>query len=286
MIFSLSVDLDGLGCYAAIHGLSASLDDRALRAVPEVALGRFCELFDELKIRATFFAIGREVQFAPAALREAARAHEIGSHSFAHDYALSRLPPAEIAQDLARCEEALAAAGVAKPRGFRAPGYTLSAALIDAVRERGYLYDSSILPSPAYYAAKAAAIVAYALRGRRSQSILGEPSQLFARRGPQRRRGLRELPVATSPLLRVPVIGTVVLALPRAARWGAAGGHFNLELHGIDLLDASDVPAPIAAAQPGLRMPAAEKVKRLRALIQALPGESCTLEEAARRLLP
>ena len=286
MIFSLSVDLDGLGCYAAIHGLSASLDDRALRAVPEVALGRFCELFDQLKIRATFFAIGREVQFAPAALREAARAHEIGSHSFAHDYALSRLPPAEIAQDLARCEEALAAAGVAKPRGFRAPGYTLSAALIDAVRERGYLYDSSILPSPAYYAAKAAAIVAYALRGRRSQSILGEPSQLFARRGPQRRRGLRELPVATSPLLRVPVIGTVVLALPRAARWGAAGGHFNLELHGIDLLDASDVPAPIAAAQPGLRMPAAEKVKRLRALIQALPGESCTLEEAARRLLP
>lgn len=286
MIFSLSVDLDGLGCYAAIHGLSASLDDRALRAVPEVALGRFCELFDELKIRATFFAIGREVQFAPAALREAARAHEIGSHSFAHDYALSRLPPAEIAQDLARCEEALAAAGVAKPRGFRAPGYTLSAALIDAVRERGYLYDSSILPSPAYYAAKAAAIVAYALRGRRSQSILGEPSQLFARRGPQRRRGLRELPIATSPFLRVPVIGTVVLALPRAARWGAAGGHFNLELHGIDLLDASDVPAPIAAAQPGLRMPVTEKVKRLRALIQALPGESCTLEEAARRLLP
>jgi hypothetical protein len=82
------------------------------------------------------------------------------------------------------------------------------------------------------------------------------------------------------------VIGTVVLALPRTARWGWAGGHFNLELHGIDLLDGSDVPAPIAAAQPGLRMPAAEKVKRLRELLQSLPGEACTLEEAARRLLP
>jgi hypothetical protein len=74
--------------------------------------------------------------------------------------------------------------------------------------------------------------------------------------------------------------------LPRTARWGAAGGHFNLELHGIDLLDASDVPAPIAAVQPGLRMPATEKVRRLREVIGSLPGEACTLEEAARRLLP
>jgi hypothetical protein len=154
------------------------------------------------------------------------------------------------------------------------------------VRERGYLYDSSLLPSPPYYAAKAAAIFSYALRGRRSLSILGGALQLFARRGPQLWRGLRELPIATTPGLRVPVIGTVVLALPRTARWGFSGGHFNLELHGIDLLDRSDVPVPIASAQPGLRLPAAEKVKRLRELLGSLPGEPCTLEEAARRLLP
>jgi len=97
---------------------------------------------------------------------------------------------------------------------------------------------------------------------------------------------LRELPVATMPLLRVPVIGTVVQAAPWTARWGAAGGHLNLELHGIDLLDASDVPPEIAAVQPGLRMPAAEKVTRLRALLRSLPGEARTLEQAARTLLP
>jgi hypothetical protein len=286
VIFSVSVDLDGLGCYAAIHGLEIALDDGALRAVPEVALGRFCELFAELKIRATFFCIGREVHFAPETLREASLSHEMASHSFAHDYALSRRSPAEIDQDLLRGEEALAAAGIAKPRGFRAPGYTLSPALLDAVRERGYLYDSSLLPSPPYYAAKVAALAAYALRGRRSHSILGNPLQLFARRGPHLRRALRELPIATTPLLRAPVIGTVVLALPGAARWGFAGGHLNLELHGIDLLDKSDVPAPIAAAQPGLGMAAVEKVQRLRALLRSLPGEACTLEEAAKRLLP
>ena len=285
-LFSVSVDLDGLGCYAAIHGLPGALSDAALRAVPEVALSRFCELFAALKLKATFFAIGREVQYAPARLREAAGEHEIGSHSFAHDYALSRRSQREMVQDLVQCEEALLGAGIEKPRGFRAPGYTLSPKLIDAVRELGYLYDSSLLPSPPYYAAKALVLLSYAVRGRRSHSILGAPGQLFARRGPHLRRGLRELPVATTPFLRAPAIGTVVLAWPRMARRGAAGGHFNLELHGIDLLDASDVPPAIAAAQPGLKTPASEKMRRLRELLGSLPGEGCSLEDAARRLLP
>src|SRR5439155_693959 len=127
----------------------------------------------------------------------------------------------------------------------------------------------------------------------RSASILGGVGQLFAQRGPHRRQGVRELPIATLPLLRAPVIGTLVLGVwdglaSALARAGAAGGHFNLELHGIDALDTSDVPAEIAAVQPGLRVPAAEKLRRLRSLVGALRGrgEPCTLEQAALRLLP
>jgi len=252
-----------------------------------VALSRFCELFDALRVRATFFAVGREVAYAPQALRKAAAGqHEIASHSHDHDYALSRRPAAQIAEDLQRCEDALAAAGVARPRGFRAPGYTISPALLEAVKARGYAYDSSLLPSPPYYLAKAAVMAGYSLRGRESRSILGTPAQLFSRRGAHRRSGVRELPVATLPLLRVPVIGTTVLAAPWLARGGFARGHLNLELHGIDALDASEVPAEIAAAQPGLREKASAKLARLRALLAALPGEDCTLEEAATRLLP
>ncbi len=287
MLWSVSVDLDGLGCYAAIHGLPLKLDDGALRAVPEAALLRFCELFDSLRVAATFFAIGGEIGYAPQTLKKAfAQGHEIGSHSFAHDYALSRRPAAEIARDLMKCEEALAAAGLPQPRGFRAPGYTLSRPLLETVRARGYAYDSSLLPSPLYYAAKACAVAWHALRGRKSQSIVGPPAQLFGRRGPHRRQGVRELPVATLPLLRFPVIGTFVLEAPWLARGGFAGGHLNLELHGIDALDASDVPREIAEAQPGLRTPAREKLQRLGKLLDSLPGESSTLEQAALRLLP
>jgi peptidoglycan/xylan/chitin deacetylase (PgdA/CDA1 family) len=287
VIWSVSVDLDGLGCYAAIHGLSLRLDERAQRAVPELAVQRFCELFAALGVHATFFVIGRDAGIAPARLRAAAGAgHEIASHSYAHDYALSRRTREEIAQDLALAERAIEDACGSRPRGFRAPGYTLSPELLDAVRERAYAYDSSLLPSPPYYAAKAAALAVYALRGRRSQSILGGLRQLFAPRGPHRRRGVRELPVATLPGLRAPVIGTTVLPFPWLARRAFAGGHLNLELHGIDALDATDVPEEIAAAQPGLRMRAAEKLRRLRRVLETLPGDHRTLEAAAIQLLP
>jgi len=288
-IWSVSADLDGLGLYAAIHGLRLTLSDAALRAVPEVAVQRLCEAFAEVK--ATFFVIGSEASIAPQALRRAAaRGHEIGSHSFAHDYAMSRWPREEIARDLEKADIAIESATGAKPRGFRAPGYTLSGALLDEVRSRGYAYDSSLLPSPPYYAAKAA-VMARALG--RSASILGGVGQLFARRGPHLRRGVRELPIATLPVLRAPVIGTVVLGAgdalaARLAGWSFAGGHFNLELHGTDALDASDVPAGIAAVQPGLRVPASEKLRRLRSLLRSLHerAECCTLEQAALRLLP
>lgn len=263
------------------------LDDRALRAVPELALQRLCDLFEALRVRGTFFVIGREAGIAPSSLKSAAGAgHEIASHSHAHDYALSRHKREEIARDLALAERAIVDACGQKPRGFRAPGYTISASLLDAVRDRGYAYDSSLLPSPPYYAAKAAALAVYALRRRRSESILGGVGQLFAPRRPHRRRGVRELPVATLPVLRAPVIGTTVLPLPWLARAGSAGGHLNLELHGIDVLDHSDVPPAIAAVQPGLRMRAAEKLRRLRGLLESLPGEHRTLHDAAIQLLP
>lgn len=298
-LFSVSVDLDGLGCYAAVHGLpEASLDERALRAVPEVALGRFAELFGGLGLRATFFAIGRELEEVPgaaAALAGAARAgHEVGSHSWAHDYALAKRAPAEIDADLARCDEVIERATGRAPRGFRAPGYTLSKALLGSLRRRGYLYDSSLLPSPPYYAAKAVALGLHRLAGRRSSSILGGIGQLFGRRGPHRLSGVRELPIATLPFLRGPVIGTVALAAPARlaqalARAAFAQGHLNLELHGIDLLDATDGPSPrLARLQPGLRLPAAVKARRLRALLAGLlrDCEACTLQQAAERLLP
>src|SRR2546423_14255111 len=107
-----------------------------------------------------------------------------------------------------------------------------------------------MLTSPTYNAAKAAALAVSALRGRGSQSILGGIGQLFAARRAHRRRGVRELPVATLPFLRAPVIGSTVLPFPWLAQRAFAGGPPDLEFPGIDALDARDVPGASAAGPP------------------------------------
>ena len=94
--------------------------------------------------------------------------------------------------------------------------------------------------------------------------------------------------------MRAPVIGTLLAAVPGVvgaalARVASGSGHFNLELHAIDALDATDgVPRDLASAQAGLGTPAAVKLGRLRSVLLALRlrAEVCTLEKAAVRLLP
>ena len=96
---AVSVDLDTLPHYLRIQGLDEALiDDRARALVSKVAIDRYLELFDGRP--ATFFAIGEDLA-DPKMAQALKAAHgakvEIASHSFSHDYALSRLPPSQIA---------------------------------------------------------------------------------------------------------------------------------------------------------------------------------------------
>ncbi|MCA2979763.1 MAG: polysaccharide deacetylase family protein, partial [Myxococcaceae bacterium] len=169
---SISVDLDSLGHYCRIQGLPESLlDERARRLVASTAVPRFLELFAAVGAPATFFVIGSDLAddgLARALRASAAAGVELASHSFAHDYALSRAPRADIEADLRRAHEAIVAATGQTPVGFRAPGYTLSPALLQAVAAVGYRYDSSTFPAAPYWAAKAAVMASLAALGRPS----------------------------------------------------------------------------------------------------------------------
>ncbi len=133
---AISVDLDALPHYSRIYGLNElSLDDRALRLVADVAIPRFLELFADAGVPATFFAIGSEAD--PILARAHAAGVEIASHGFSHDYEMSRWPLGRISADLALAHEALTKACGAEPRGFRAPGYSLSPAILQALAARG-----------------------------------------------------------------------------------------------------------------------------------------------------
>jgi peptidoglycan-N-acetylglucosamine deacetylase len=279
----VSVDLDDLACYHAIHGLPAPPAGSA-GVVLERCLPRFLELFEELGVRATFFVIGRDLQRdladggrGAALLRRALKAgHELGNHSFAHAYDLVTWKPADIYDDLRRCDVLLRGLG-ARPAGFRAPGYTHDALLLQQVAALGYRYDASLLPSPSYYAGKLAVLGWMAARGRRSQSLASGWRSFL---GPTRPHfmpdcGLWEVPVSVSPVLRLPMVGTFVLG-GRALllKEAATRRYLHLELHGIDLADpATDGYDPaLVRVQPELKLPLATRQGRLRGLLTARGG--------------
>ncbi|MEM9071272.1 MAG: polysaccharide deacetylase family protein [Myxococcota bacterium] len=304
---AISVDLDEIDCYTAIHGQVALTGDAA-RAVYRCALARFETLFADLGVPATFFVIGRDIDDENAArlkqLHDAG--HEIANHSQNHYYDLTRRDRDTLMREVEEAAIGIERAVGVRPVGFRAPGYTIHDALFDVLEEAGYRYDSSVFPCPSYFAAKATAIGLYGIRaalgsGQASASIVDDPRVLSAPADPYRRgrpywkrgSGLRVLPIGVTRGLRLPYIGTsVVLSGTRGAdlltRQMLGRPLVNLELHGIDLADADeDGLQALRPHQPDLRRSAAFKEASLRAAVRRLRAsgyEFVTLADAAEVL--
>ncbi len=311
-MFSVSVDIDSLDCYYRIHGLEPS--SHAHRSIIyRHCVTRFAELFASLGIPATFFVVGRDVDVSARGDRFgdardarliisqlASQGHEISSHSYSHPYALASFERAEVELEIGRVHRVLSAITGSAPRGFRAPGYDLSPLMQAALIERGYLYDSSMFPTPGYYLAKAAIMAGMRLLGKPSGAVLTNPRALQAPAEPYRpslkapwRRGqapLVELPIAVAPYSRIPVIGTSLLLAPQKVRQWLISAmtkreHFNFELHAIDLADAQmdGLPAELIARQPDLRVPLANKRRALLEILTYAKDhfEVRTLEQAA-----
>ncbi len=300
---ALSVDIDEIPCYAAIHDLCVKRGSE--HAIYDRALPRLRDLFAREGIAATFFAIGQDLERKEN--RETIKklhdeGHEIANHSWHHHYDLSRRTRSVIREEIAQCGRAIEGVTGEAPRGFRAPGYTITNEMFEVLEELGYRYDSSVFPCPAYFGAKSLAIAAISARGRKSRSVVDDPRVLTAPGDPYRRgspywtraSGLLELPIGVTRDLtaRLPYIGTsVVLSGVLGARMLtdmiAGRPLVNLELHGIDLADADEDGLDwLRPYQPDLRRTARQKEEALTSAISTLRSrgyEFVTLAEAARR---
>ena len=312
---AVSVDLDEIPEYLGIHALPSLPDDApAAHAVHDRALDRIASWAASMStpIPITFFSIGRDLarpRNAEALRHLAARGHAVESHSMSHRYDLSRLPPEEIARDVEQSLRTIELAVGARPTGFRAPGYAVSEPLFDALEDAGVTFDSSVFPSPVYWAAKASVLAWMGARGRASASILDTPKVLLAPRTPYRparpyhRRALAdgrhrrfiELPIQVTPLVGFPLIGTFIgRAGPSIARLLARTASttpfVNLELHGMDFVAPADLGShPLTRLQPELHTPLDHRIDALTSFVETLQTRGftfVTLAEAARELAP
>ncbi|HXX69717.1 MAG TPA: polysaccharide deacetylase family protein [Polyangiaceae bacterium] len=296
---AVSVDLDEIPNYFAIHGLPEPRSPcRTL--VYDVAIDRLTRFAHELSIPLTFFAVGSDLATPAhaAKLRAAVDAgFEIGNHSLDHRYDFVRLGRSEIKRQIDEGAALIERATGVAPVGFRAPGYTVRDQVFDVLAELGVTYDSSVFPSPAYWAAKATALARIALLRRTSRSILDTPLVLTAPTRPYRvgrpywraGHGVLELPIQVTRRARLPVIGTSLtlwgaVVARRLARACVGEPLINLELHGIDVLDASDGLEELRPHQLDVQVAATHKLAALRSAIETIRDAGyafVTLQSAA-----
>lgn len=309
---AVSIDLDAVPCYYRIHGLGTPPPELE-HVILERALPRAAQLFADRGIHVTWFVVGRDADAEAALPDRSARAanaarlavlhahgDELGNHSYSHPYELARLAPDVVEAEIAGGDRVLRAITGRATRGFRAPGYDVSPAMLDALAKRGYHYDSSVFPAPGYYAAKAVVMAGLAVLRRPSGAVMTNPRLLAAPSEPYRpamaapwKRGqapLVELPIAVTPWTRIPAIGTSLIVAPARLRRHVVAAmarrpFFNFELHGIDFADAEQdgIPGELVARQPDLRLPIAEKLARLGAILDELADsrEMVTLQDIA-----
>jgi peptidoglycan/xylan/chitin deacetylase (PgdA/CDA1 family) len=298
---AVSVDLDEIPNYFAIHGLAEPGAPTA-HAVYDLALDRLDAFSRTSGVPLTLFTIGSDLARPKAAqrLRKMSESgHEIANHTLDHRYDLTRLERGEMLRQVVEGVRTLEAGTGQRPTGFRAPGYTVNDTLYDVLQEAGVAYASSVFPCPPYYFAKAARLAVMRALGRTSRSVLDVPSVLRAPTRPYRvgrpywtrGNGILELPVQVTRGPRLPFIGTTVtMAGPVRARWltrlVVGEPLVNLELHGIDVLDDGDGLAALRGHQPDIAIPHARKLEALSAVVETLRGAGYSfvrLAEAAAR---
>lgn len=300
---ALSVDLDGISHYHAIHGLAPlAADSPAAHAVYDVALSRLDDFCRAHGLTSSLFAIGSDLerpQNSAILRRLSDRGHAVENHSYSHRYDLSRLSRETLRDDILRGQTIIQQATGRTPAGFRAPGYTINDDVFDILEDLSFQFDSSVFPCPLYYGAKVTIIGTMRLFGRQSASVIDTPRVVLASSRPYRpgkpwfskgHRKLVELPIQVTPRLRLPLIGTsIALAGPKVsrllARSCAQEPLVNIEMHGIDFLDASDGLEHLVPYQSELRIPLQRRLDALSAVIDELRRQGTSfvrLDEAAK----
>jgi polysaccharide deacetylase family protein (PEP-CTERM system associated) len=115
----------------------------------EVNTRRLLDLFDECKVKGTFFLLGWVAERFPTLVQEiVARGHEPACHSYWHRL-IYTLSPKEFREETRCAKDVIEQIIGKRVDGYRAPSYSITATSLWALEilvETGFTYDSSIFP--------------------------------------------------------------------------------------------------------------------------------------------
>jgi len=112
---------------------------------PTVAMPRILESYRRLGLRQTFFMPAWVMQNYPATVEAILKdGHEIGHHSWSHEDPMEHSDARE-AELFERALEVHVKMTGRKPRGYRAPVYSLTPKMVARLIEHEFLYDSSMM---------------------------------------------------------------------------------------------------------------------------------------------
>jgi uncharacterized small protein (DUF1192 family) len=296
-IASLSLDLDNQWSYMKTHG------DSGWESFPsylDILVPRVLDFLKMRKLTITFFIVGQDAALARnhKLLRSIRTAgHEIGNHSFKHDPWLHLYSEEEIDAEIAAAEEHIERAIGERPVGFRAPGYSLTHAVLRVIERRGYRYDASTWPSLMAPIARAYYLMTanFSPEEKKRRRLLGgtlrdglRPISPYRWRLNGRNRMLIEIPVTTMPIFKLPihvsylmclsiVSPTLALQYFRAAlklcQW--TGTEPSIVLHPTDFLGCDDTQD--LSFIPGMNLPSQRKLEFVSDVLRVLSAEFTVL---------
>ena len=187
------------------------LENRGYKDLPQrdyifnaETVSRFLAIFDAYGVKATFFVVGRDLldDAKKKIVKEIAeKGHEIANHSMNHVANFRNLTRKEKEREIKDAEDIIRDIVGARPVGFRAPNFDIDEATLDILEERGYVYDSSILP-------------AYLFSNKNIHGFSPLSPYYPSRKNIWRKgqRGVIEIPVSAVPVIRAPYHSSFVIA--------------------------------------------------------------------------
>lgn len=108
-------------------------------------LSRICDVFKKYNVSATLFITGNVFQKYEEKIKSWSKTYEIGSHGFSHKF-WNNLNNEQRQKELDKFIGFYKRIFNTNPSGFRAPSHVIDEQGLKLVQEKGFLYDSSVVP--------------------------------------------------------------------------------------------------------------------------------------------